>query len=193
MVWIVGLILIIGAGYLLFTSGGMRPASTTAEYVNKHYGYSFVYPAAYTLSEYTPEMQSIQDPNATDVHDLATVHVRSSTNGDTNPNFEAFVEKDAGIFCAADGPTVSMRCTGIASKEPFRSAGEDGLKFFLNKEVKSANGAVASSTWGPLFAFQLSKTATSSFTALYIVPPLSMIDTTVASYPEALAKTVRID
>jgi len=65
--------------------------------------------------------------------------------------------------------------------------------FYLNREVRDAGG-VASSTWGPVFAFPLPKAAPpDGYAALYVVPPLSFPGVGEGTeYPESLARTIRL-
>jgi hypothetical protein len=151
------------------------PAVAMATYSSSTYGYSFSYPSNYAPQEYSPEYVVVGTPNSGGGTDaVADIDLVTADASDGYASYEDFVHTTAMNDCAADGPGGSIACTAIASDAPYVTAsGAAGEELFLT-QVAVENGVTATSTRGPLYAFDVSaENPSDAFAALLVHVPIS--------------------
>ncbi len=174
LVGLVALFLLCGATYFLVRNNELKaapqsPAATT--YTNTEYGYSFSHDPALTLIEFTPEYVTLEDQGAAEPNEVVQVAVENADISESFESAEEYARTRALVFCAADGPTASMRCTRTTRTEPFTTAtGITGEVFYL-EFVETRGEEVATREAGPFFAFNVSMdTPGSGYSALIFRP-----------------------
>jgi hypothetical protein len=146
--------------------GAQTPNLPPQEYENTAYGFSFTYPPQYQLNEYTDRYIELQEPETGQA--IAAVEVELSDSALPAANYEDFVHASAENTCAADGPTGSIRCTGVTRSEEFTNAqGTKGEVFYLQHEAV-INAATTTREAGPYYAFNITGASDDAHAAVLI-------------------------
>jgi membrane-bound inhibitor of C-type lysozyme len=172
--------------------------SATNTYTSGKYGFSFDIAGGYTYKEYTDEIISIGTPVGEDGFDaVAEVHVVKSGGEGGYKSFDDFVFESSRNVCAADGPSATIYCDKVQSKEPYTSPnGLEGIAFYLNRVHEDlSTKEKAESAFGPLFSFNITaNTPDSKFSALVVRPPANLTAEEINSeMVRKIADSVRID
>jgi len=177
---------------------GAPAAAAMKTYTNTTYGYSLSYPASLSVEEYPNGDAVIGDITDQNVNGVAETHVLSLSNTPSNVSDNDFVQaaaKQLANYCAADGPTGSFSCAGVASSTAFTTTnGTNGYELYLNGEMNNFQTKQKSSVLkGPYFVFPLNTSATST-EILSIQAPLAQTAAEAdASTIEAIAKSLTLN
>lgn len=164
----------------------------TAVYTNTEYGYSFSYDTSYKLEAYVPQYVSLYDESTdprTGVVDVS-VDIANAEDGGFD-SYESYIQDRAKVYCAADGPHGSLRCTKVTRKEPINTAlGLTGTVFYLELEARIGTTTTMREV-GPFYAFDVSQNVPESrFAVLLIRPTLASSETPYYGAGAALAQTI---
>ena len=172
---VLALVLIIGgAAYFLMKDRGAEETPVRS-YTNATYGYTFRLPEPYEVMEYTPENISVGTPNGEGFDSEVDVAYMESGGEGGYENFEAFLFERTRLLCAADGPNESLDCTRIARLRTLEtSGGATGYELTLElTRLTPSTGETATSTYGPMFAFDVSeRDPESAYAAIVVYQPL---------------------
>lgn len=165
-------------------------------YRNETYNYSFTYPTGWGVQEYTPEAIAIGSTTTQGFDSVAEVAVIKSSDGE-HQNYDAFFLEKAKILCAADSPTETINCGEITATSSYTAdtglAGEEFYLELLRTDLQT--NETATSTFGPLYAFDIGPNATTSeFAALLVYQPLaSYLQEPQSSLVREIAGSVQTD
>lgn len=172
----VALVIVLGAGLLYFTVG-QRPLPDTTTFKSKYF--SFDYPRTYATQEYAPGVVSIGTKNGEILMPNVEINRYQSDPDEKSPaSFDAFMKKQAGALCGADGPTESVTCTQVGLTPYTSPKGLSGQKLDLTLVRKNLKtGTTTSSTYGPFYVFNTTPPPTPDvplrYTAIFVQPALS--------------------
>lgn len=125
--------------------------------------YSFTYPRTFSTEEYAPGVVSIghQRPPYGLVPFVDVNIYKSDPQSKLPSSFDAFAKAQAAELCGSDDSVASITCTQ-KSVAPYTSAeGLIGTKMELTATFKNLKtGTTTSSTYGPLYVFDTTASAT---------------------------------
>lgn len=192
------LVIILGLGIAYLTYSYLNPLPETTAFKSTHY--TFEYPRAYTAREYATGVVSIGKENGDVLTPYIEVNLYQSDPDEKTPvSFDAFIKRQAGLLCGADGPVESITCTEVGVTPYTNPLGEDGSKLDLTLVRKNLKtGTTTSSTYGPFYVFNTSATPTADsplrYSAVFIYPSLSaFIDgTTTPVLEQQIVSTFKV-
>lgn len=170
---IIVLVLLCGGTYYLVRNnegkaGPAEPALKT--YSSAAYGFSFAYDPAYSLADFPSDRYVNIEKPGDEPNEVVSVAVEIAEQDGEFTDFEDYVHQRSLVFCAADGPYESLRCTKVTRSEPFVSAtGVRGDVFYLEMEHTRGDDTSYREV-GPFYAFDLSQSGSAPYTALIIRP-----------------------
>ena len=93
-------------------------------------------------------------------------------------SFDAFMKRQAGALCGADGPTESISCTQVGVTPTTTANGLSGQMLNLTLVRKNLKtGTTTSTTYGPMYVFNTTEPATADaplrYTGIFVYPALS--------------------
>lgn len=175
-----GVIILVGAigygGYYYYLTHRHFPVPESVTYHAENY--SFSYPGFAPLHEYSRgnEQVGYQDKK-TFVPLIDVMQYTSDPDAALPSSYTAYIGKQAQYLCGSDGPD-SVTCSS-PKIEPFTTtSGVAGSKISLTlTRTNLSTGAIATSTYAPIYAFNMTKPATKDrayrYDALFIYPSLS--------------------
>jgi hypothetical protein len=173
---------VISIPYFLKLSPPQLPTMPQA-YTNTTYGYSFDYPGKLAVKEYSPAYVAVGTSTGETFTAAANIDVLSSDPSDPkSESFNDFLYRQAINMCAADGPSASISCTGVASSTEATTPGGLSGELFSLTEVTTAipSGATSTLIRGPFFAFNISANVPDKkYTALIVHVPIALPQTEV--------------
>jgi len=168
-------VLVIGSIAFFVTQNRSTEDAAVRSYTNTTYGYTFRLPEPYEVMEYTPENISVGTPVGEGFESEVDVAYMESGEEGAYENFEEFLFERTRLLCAADGPDESLDCTRIARIRTLETSdGESGYELMLELTRRThSTGEMATSTYGPLFAFDVSeRDPESAYAAIVVYQPL---------------------
>lgn len=170
-------VIILGIGVLLMTFGFFTTTPKLTDFKSRYF--SFEYPRVYATQEYASGEVSIGIQNGQILMPNIEVNrYQSDPDVAAPPSFDAFMKEQAAALCGADGPTESVTCTQVGVTPTTTPNGLSGQMLDLMLIRKNlATGTTTSSTYGPLYVFNTTATATPDsplrYTAVFVYPALS--------------------
>jgi hypothetical protein len=172
-----------------------EPSDVVAQrYISDFYGFSFDYPTRYHIREYLPERISIGQIVQDGFIDDALVSIEAGGE-EGYGSYDEYLFDRTRQYCAADSPVVTISCDQIEQRQPFTTnSGLTGDAFYLRRVEQSIQtGQSTTTSYGPLFAFNITPNTQHPYAALIIHPPLaSTAADTVAPFIQIIAETVTI-
>lgn len=177
---IAGILVVVLGGWLLL--GGidaLTPRSDYAEFRTSYF--SFTYPRIYHAEDYARGVATLGKKEG----EVFTPYVeisryRSDPDTATPATFDLFMKQQAGALCGADDSIESITCTEVGVTPYTSPKGVVGQKLALTLVRKNLKtGTTTSSTYAPLYVFNITSTATSTsanpkrYSAIFIYPSLS--------------------
>lgn len=172
----IAIVLILGAG-LLYIIFGHGPLPDMTTFKTKYF--SFEYPRTYAAQEYSSGVVSLGTKNGEVVVPAVEVNRYQNDPDEKTPaSFDAFMKRQAGALCGADGPVESITCTQVGVTAYTSPKGLSGAKLDLTLVRKNLKtGTTTSSTYGPLYVFNTTPIPTPDaplrYTAIFVYPALS--------------------
>lgn len=168
---LLGLLLLCGATYLLVKNNegkvGVIDQTTRVAYASQH-GFTFNYDAVYALVELSDRYIHIERAGA-EPNELVSINIESPYEDTAYEDFQDFLYERAILYCAADGPTASIRCTRTSRTQEFTTeTGISGEVFYLELEHATREGTSVREA-GPFWGFDITRGAATT-TALIIFP-----------------------
>lgn len=190
-------LILLALGAWWYLRAPVSPATSLARYESDAYGFSFSYPASLEAHPYTPEIIAVGTSTTNGFDTAVEVRILESAGEGGYENFAEFVFEHGRNLCAADGPTGSIECTRVIERVPFTTdtgVNGDAVSFELVARDFRA-GSSATSTFGPVYAFNIAPNVPrSAFAALLVYQPLASVE--AAAQPalvRAVAASIRID
>ncbi|MCR4280142.1 MAG: hypothetical protein NUV82_01805 [Candidatus Komeilibacteria bacterium] len=174
------LIVLLLAIIVIFLTINSNNSSETPrlDYTNEVYNYTFTYPTDRTIEEYSADMVVVGLPQEDSVQSEAEVRVLTSFSDQEYGDFQSFVTQSLSNLCAADGPTGSIECEGIDSREDFSSDNlVNGEKIYLTQITRDfASDETSEDVQGPFYVFNISQRSDSDYAILVLHAPLTQTE-----------------
>lgn len=157
------LVLLLGGTYYVVKNNEARGNAfeepQAPVYASETYGFSFSYNEG-TLVEFTPRYIAVEDQASPEPNELVQIAVEDPYLPEENTeDFVAFAHRRAASYCAADGPSGSLQCTGATRSDAFLGeSGARGIVFYLTMESIRGDEKTEREV-GPFYAFDISAQA----------------------------------
>lgn len=165
-------------------------------FTNQTYGFSFLYPSTYEARVYTPEHVTVGTGSGEGIDGRAEVEVLRGEVTADDLDYDRFVESALRATCAADGPGISLSCTGVRSRDPLTSpSGQTFEEIYLETEERRFAGEgdeedeVLAGTKGPFYVANIgANVEDDGFAILVIRPPTNVAQSDV---DQVLLRSIR--
>ncbi|MES2225248.1 MAG: hypothetical protein V4480_00375 [Patescibacteria group bacterium] len=173
---IVAILLIIVIAYL--TRNRWKPLPVMTTYIGS--AFTFSYPRANHLEEYSSDVVSVQRPFGDTYYPLVEV-VRYKSDPDVKlpSSFEAYIKQQAVALCGTDGSVESITCTGATTTPYVNAQGIAGEKLSLTLVRKNlTTGTSTTTAFEPIYVFNTTPVHMPSgeslrYQAIFIYPSLA--------------------
>lgn len=162
------------------------------------YGFTFTVPEGYEFKEYAEESISIGHTLVPDgFESVADVRVYGAGEEAGYTSYDDFVFNTLHNMCAADGPSESIYCDTVDTKEPFVNAQNlQGEIVYLHRVHEDLQTHEKSEErFGPIYVFNIAANAPrSAFSILAVEPPMnSPVDAINSVQIRAIAESIEIN
>ncbi|MBU2103876.1 hypothetical protein KKD81_01930 [Patescibacteria group bacterium] len=170
------LVVLILSGWYLTTQTS-KPSTDTASFKSK--AFWFDYPRTYDVREFEKGAVLVGNTKKKEFVPLVQVMQYKSDPDEVLPqSYEAFVTQQALALCGSDDSKENVECSDVVV-EPFTSLNAfDGLKLTLTlTRTNLETQAETVSTFGPIYAFDVTKPATAEdplrYASVFVSPTLA--------------------